>query len=447
MQTVNFQCGHCSNLMAVSVDYLGQQVRCPHCQQVVLAPANAAPPQPVSPPAAPEVEFKGLAQSEDIFHQPSDTEDALFGHEEAPKVHMPDPHSAPHLNSAPSPVAANGSSAVTDHAPAPAADSPVAAGGNLPWMTSAASSEPSAPAGEADTPLGGSSALGTIRRHREAGKGVDWFVPLVFVPVVVYAVLATAAAGYMYVKMKTAPKSLFEQMPDEGDTPGVNRKTRVFLNFDKKTAMQPLPPQLIVPLGKSLVVGDLEVTPKKVERRKVSIFTEGAEERPEPSPFDALVLHLHLKNLAKDYAYTPVDNYFDRRWKPTDGGSPPLTMLMAGPAVFFGGPARWYPMQRDTRKGTRRDWLEGRKNIDRQGLAPGAETDTYVSTDGWDPTIQETLFGLDADGRRVKKPYDGSLLWRVQLRRGLVEYNGKEVPATSVVGVEFATRDYASKGS
>ena len=50
MQTVNFQCGHCRNLMAVGTDFLGQQVRCPHCQQVVIAPP---PPQSVSPFAAP----------------------------------------------------------------------------------------------------------------------------------------------------------------------------------------------------------------------------------------------------------------------------------------------------------------------------------------------------------------------------------------------------------
>jgi len=43
MQTVNFQCGNCNNLMAVSAEFLGQQVRCPHCQAVVVAPAAPAP--------------------------------------------------------------------------------------------------------------------------------------------------------------------------------------------------------------------------------------------------------------------------------------------------------------------------------------------------------------------------------------------------------------------
>jgi DNA-directed RNA polymerase subunit RPC12/RpoP len=51
MQTVNFPCGNCGNLMAVGTDYLGQQARCPHCQQVVLAPPPAAPPGPPTSPA------------------------------------------------------------------------------------------------------------------------------------------------------------------------------------------------------------------------------------------------------------------------------------------------------------------------------------------------------------------------------------------------------------
>src|SRR5262249_52684111 len=93
MQTVNFQCGHCRNVMGVNAAYLGKQVRCPHCQQVVLAPAQAAAPAPVptvvpapvpspipapapvpvpvggGPPPGP-----GVGQS-----KPHDPEDSIFG--------------------------------------------------------------------------------------------------------------------------------------------------------------------------------------------------------------------------------------------------------------------------------------------------------------------------------------------------------------------------------
>lgn len=437
MQTVNFQCGHCSNLMAVSTEYLGQQVRCPHCQQVVLAPASAAP-QP-APAPEPERPFQSLEQHEDIFHQPSETEDALFGQEEAPRLEMPAPVplSPLDLPSAGSP-SPNGSHPANEALTTTPAEEPA-----HPW-TPASPAAADDSTGQASLPSDAIPA--SVRRSRGTGKGVDWFVPLVFIPVVVYAVLATAAAGFMYIRMKTAPKSLFEQMPDEGDTPGVTRKTRVFLNFDRKAATQPLPPNLIVPLGQSLTVGDLEITPRRVERRQVSIFTEGAEEKPEPSPYEALVLHLHLRNVSREYAFTPLDNYFDRRWKPAEGGAPPLTMLMAGKEVFFGGPARWYPTQRDRNKGLRRDWLVGRQNVDRQGLAPGAEATSYVCTDGWDPQIQEVLFGINSEGQAAGKPFQGDLLWRVRVRRGLVSREGRELPATSVIGVTFRSTDYATKG-
>src|SRR3954470_18692725 len=66
MQTVNFHCPHCGNLMAVGTNLLGRNVRCPHCKQVVRAPAAAgdAPgvqgPAPQAPPLtpAPPPQFK-----------------------------------------------------------------------------------------------------------------------------------------------------------------------------------------------------------------------------------------------------------------------------------------------------------------------------------------------------------------------------------------------------
>ncbi len=64
METLTFQCGHCNKLMAVGTAHLGQQVRCPHCQQVVVAPSQPAPathapaesPFGVAPDAAPNAD-------------------------------------------------------------------------------------------------------------------------------------------------------------------------------------------------------------------------------------------------------------------------------------------------------------------------------------------------------------------------------------------------------
>src|SRR5262249_43158565 len=40
MQTLTFQCGNCSKSLMVDSGLLGTKVRCPHCRQVVMAPAR-----------------------------------------------------------------------------------------------------------------------------------------------------------------------------------------------------------------------------------------------------------------------------------------------------------------------------------------------------------------------------------------------------------------------
>jgi hypothetical protein len=234
-------------------------------------------------------------------------------------------------------------------------------------------------------------------------------------------------------------------MPDvDGDNPGVKKdgKARATLSYDRQTATAPLPAHLVTGLGKPLRVGDLEVTPTKVERRRVSVFVTGFE-RPEPCQGDSLVLHLRLRNRAPDYAFTPLDNYFDRCWR-TPSGPPPLTQLEAGSSRFFGGPAHWYP--RGSRDAAKRQWVEGRKDFDPDGLAAGAEQDGLVCTDGGDPQAVLTLFGEDLEGRPRQGPYKGPLLWRVQVRRGLYEWKGRRLPATAVLGVAFDSKDVAADG-
>src|SRR5262245_43019087 len=107
MNTVNFRCGHCGQLLAVQSQFLGQQVRCPHCQKVVVAPPPAAPP-PVVPPTAPTemdlpapsapapsppaldttFQYTPPEEHESIFSAPSGSED-LFGQASAAKVDLP----------------------------------------------------------------------------------------------------------------------------------------------------------------------------------------------------------------------------------------------------------------------------------------------------------------------------------------------------------------------
>ena len=98
---------------------------------------------------------------------------------------------------------------------------------------------------------------------------INWFIPLVFIPLLLYAVLATVAVAFLYLRMASAPPTMFDQMPDmQGDTPGTQpakAQGKIF-NIDQKMATRPLPEHLKVALGSTVVVGDLEVTPTKLER-------------------------------------------------------------------------------------------------------------------------------------------------------------------------------------
>src|SRR5262245_3641530 len=86
MQTVNFNCPHCGNLMAVGTNLLGRNVRCPHCRLVVRAPAAAGEPSmptPAAPPPtpAPPPQPPAAPQKVPMFSMPQPTEhhESIFG--------------------------------------------------------------------------------------------------------------------------------------------------------------------------------------------------------------------------------------------------------------------------------------------------------------------------------------------------------------------------------
>src|SRR5581483_10580632 len=118
MQTVQFQCGNCHKLMAVSVEHAGRQVRCPHCQQVVVAPTASPQPaaahpaaQPVVAASEPSVGSSGSAplspeppmfampeastEAESIFAPPEELGADACGEAPAPQLEPPVPASPP----------------------------------------------------------------------------------------------------------------------------------------------------------------------------------------------------------------------------------------------------------------------------------------------------------------------------------------------------------------
>jgi hypothetical protein len=485
MQTVTFQCGSCQNLMAVGIENLGRQVRCPHCQQVVVAPAQTATAPAggeshVDPTPAPAPEpapvFTPRADGEDIFS--ADPDDALFGREEGPRLKIP-PQQSPMVNGAeaappepaPEPAAASeGFPSLAEllasgsREPAPATEpepppsepqhaEPPASEDTVPsWM-----SESSEPASQVATLTAetapGEEAVPAPAPRRVRREGNRLFLPLVFMPLILYAVLTSVIIALLYAGIIRVPEPTnrdrndpFDQLPDDGDDSGTKKGgKRITLAYPPEDVTRPITPARRVKLGNTLRVGSIEVTPLRVTRERVGVYVRGYEKATNCGS-DSLVLYLRLKNVSTEERFAPLDTFFDRLGT-VKRGSLPLTHLEVG-GFRVSGPAKWAP---PTASDDQPQWLKGRDYSFPGGVGPDEEyklldakgkrtRDPFVCTDGNNPDATRVLFGEDEDGKRVATPHPGPFLWRIQLRRGVVLHRGKERSATTVVGVEF-TRD------
>lgn len=449
MQPAPFQCGHCGKLMAVSSEHLGQQVRCPHCQQVVIAPPPSGPALGASstgetpvPPPSPELPDTvvltppSAGASEDIF-APVDLNSSVFALNEAPRVEMP-------AESLPPTLAGGGA------APPPASQPPaplvpfaqsentavMTEGGAPPWPVGALTETPPSPTQAPTDEARYESAADSARAAKRTETKAPWFLLLVFCPLLLYAIVISIFAILLYRQHQELQEQFrirFDNMPDVGDDPGVRRGKKVSLTdrYKAELATLPLPSSLCTTLGKPLRIGDLQVTPNRVERMRVSVIVENS--RPEPCTNDSLVLYLDLKNLSTDYAFAPLDNYFDRYWHPGVDPIPPLTLLEVGKKYrCYGGPAHWYPRGDYSNP---REWVEGRSDR-AELLQPGEEKQMFVCTDGDDSKAAAVLFGEQSG-----QEYRGPFLWRVRVRRGLVRFQDKDYSRTAVIGVRFTDSD------
>jgi phage FluMu protein Com len=464
MQPVQFQCGHCGKLMAVSSQHLGQQVRCPHCQQVVIAPPAATSGTPTPSAPAP-----GLAETvlhtpapggaaEDIFSA-GNVPNELFSFSETPRLEIPAESLPPTLagdSGVPPPPQSQPTLASTLPwaAQQPAGEQPgpsvpleqgestavLPGGGAAPWTSGAITDlTETLPPPPAQAPYNESlrqPAGASAQAARQTETKAPWFLLLVFCPLLLYSIVISIFAFFIYrnnQQLHELFRERFDKMPDVGDDPGVRKGKKVSLTdrYKAELATLPLPEYLCTTLGKPLRVGQLQVKPTRVERKRVAVVVESS--RPEPCTNDSLVLYLNLKNLSDEYAFAPLDNYFDRYWRPGVDMIPPLTLLEVGNKQrFYGGPAHWYP-RGDANN--RREWVKGRRD-QADLLQPGEEKEMFVCTDGYDDKAAAVLFG-----ERPGEEYNGSFLWRVRVRRGLVRVGDKDYPATAVVGVRFSSSD------
>jgi hypothetical protein len=453
MQTVNFQCGHCGKLMAVTENLLGQQVRCPHCQQVVVAPPPVAAPPPPFPPPAPLVPEQPVftaplppAEHESIFTPPEEGDEDLFGAGSRPQVELPPapvwepppapPPVPPLVESPPAPppvppslglppieptvtyLPRDQATAPDTHMTGARVDGDIASLPPTDLM-------PPAPVAE-DGPPSGPPPSGIVAPPsavRAAPRGGGWLLPVLGI----YSVMATLCMIAMVAVAMMARQQqddILDRLPDDGDYRGASHSQQKSgpkrLDF-KTIPLHRLPDRLRVPVGSSIRVGDLKLSPTKVELRRIK--TQSGNYNPDERTDDSLVLWLDLENVSRDVVFRPMDPFFDRKWHGGFESNTPFTYVEMGNQRFYGGPCDWPPG-----KDNSPEKVIG-QNYDRV-LSPGEKMETFVCTNP-DNHVGAALAG-----------YRGQVVYRVRFRRGLVPLlHGGEASATAVIGVVFSPQD------
>jgi hypothetical protein len=259
-------------------------------------------------------------------------------------------------------------------------------------------------------------------RAAASAEGGNGFKTLVFI-LAPYAAVVTALAVYgLFFKSteKIDPGHPLSTIPDNfGEFDPASRKKTTQLKVDVDA---PLPGHLKVGLAKRIEVGQLEIEPVAVVVRNLEIIEEsktaGRSPRPDKNA-TALVLHLRVKNTSSDLSIHPLDPAFNRKTGVDKIG----TQLVVGKRRFYGGPIVW-PFPSHVKR-----VYDAQQEHDATPLAPG-DTREYVVCSDIDPNI-----------RRAVRDSNEPIEWRVQVRRGLVNLKGKEVPVTAIIGVEFKAAD------
>ena len=173
MQTVQFQCSHCGNMMGVTLESLGQEVRCPTCEKVVVAPASVEP-SPPEPSNSDSVENMFLANLESAPIGDPPKENSQPTEEPAPIAPAP----APSIEAA--------KATHTEVSPAPEV--------SVPWH---------------DAETGASAASEPVARlQRQAAGGISW---LWLLPLLSYSILATAVAVKIYFSLQESNQTVKDQ--------------------------------------------------------------------------------------------------------------------------------------------------------------------------------------------------------------------------------------------
>jgi hypothetical protein len=242
----------------------------------------------------------------------------------------------------------------------------------------------------------------------------------------------TAVAGWYFYKSSN-PAAIDHPMANIPD---------IFAQYEPATRRQltrrvngmppvdaPLPDGLLVRLGETLRIGDLEVMPERVEVGRVKVHTVMQDGETNVSDLgEALILHLRLRNRSGDIWFHPTDPVFDRLYDRRQGSTKPYMQLIANGYHSYGGAidvlgTNWQKVKRK--------YIDGQEYDDKP-LPPGEERRTAICTDPQDTKALEAVRG-HTSGEPI--------VWRVQLRRGLTTFRGQELSTCAVVGVQFNSSD------
>ena len=381
MEPIQLQCGNCGQVMGISPEHMGAQVQCPHCKTVVQTPAPAAP--AAAPPAAPAPAGEFSAPAGPAFH----------GGEHESIFSQPEP--TDDLFGAGTPPRVE---MPLDYAPRPSAAAAAAPAGTAehapPVHEQPSHTSPSPFAEAASGSAQEELAAFTPRRVDDRSM----LGPILLIFLVPYALFTTAYIGYLlYIWPKDNP---LKNLPDIGPKGQPRYQVKHDLPLDKgmKTA-----------LGQAISIGAIEVTPLKVKH----------------TPEGDLVLVFRAKNISRDQIFTPIsDDYLRFSEKSLDSGRP-YTFLERisrdNLKKIYGGYLEWF-------KGPPGQEKASHGEIE---IAPGQEAIVHlISADKYRKIEVPNVV-------KAREP----MVWRLQVRQGLVPVEGKMVSATTVIGVEFTSRD------
>jgi hypothetical protein len=216
------------------------------------------------------------------------------------------------------------------------------------------------------------------------------FGTLLLIFLIPYAVVTSGTIAYLLYLLnaernRPAPFDPLERLPDPGQR----------IAHD-----EPLPYKLTTKLNQPLKVGDLEVKPLAIRRQE-----------------DRLLLRLKLTNVSAESAFNPLEPAFVKYAGPS--AKKPYTFLQVGEDIAYGAEL-----------GLDEPPTRAPGKLFNGVLQPGE-------------SCVMTLETLERDKKVVDRAvtYRDRMLWRVQVRRGFVEVDGRPVSATAVIGVEFRKED------